>query len=453
MNKLFNYLFHQPNKLLSILWRKVGFWVSDEPYLKVQFRLLMGKRLNLKSPETYSEKLQWLKLYDRRPEYITMVDKAAVKDYVAGIIGSEYIIPTLGVWEKPEDIDWGSLPNQFVLKCTHDSGGLVICRDKSKLDKTAAMKKLRKSLRRNYFKVWREWPYKEVPRRIIAEKYIEPAPNLKDLPDYKFFCFDGEVKALFVATDRQKPGEDVKFDFFDADFNHLPFKQGHEQAAFTPKKPKNFEVMKKAAAQLSKGLPHARVDLYEVGDKVLFGEVTLFHFSGLVPFRPENWDKIFGDMLTLPGERRGGVIIKLIVEREELKVEIIQPDLADYKWYCFNGEPRYCQVIQDRSSRETIDFFDTVWNHQEFIGFNPKAENAEVEPACPRNLEKQITIAKKLAKDKPYSRIDLYTVGDKLYFGEITLYPMSGMGHIRPEKYDEILGKMIKLPRQAKTAK
>ena len=293
-------------KIVEKVYNRLLLVLPDELYLKVKFRQLMGKKLNLKNPQTFSEKLQWLKLYDRRPEYTTMVDKYAVKGYVAKIIGDEYIIPTLGVWDRPEDIDWDSLPNQFVLKCTHDSGGLVICRDKSKLDKKAATTKLRKTLKQNYYRKWREWPYKNVPRRIIAEQYIEPAPDLKDLPDYKFFCFDGEVKALFVATDRQKEGEEVKFDFFDADFNRLPFKQGHEHAEVTPRKPKNFEVMKKAAAQLSKGLPHARVDLYEVGDKVLFGEITLFHFSGLVPFRPEEWDKAFGDMLTLPGECLGG---------------------------------------------------------------------------------------------------------------------------------------------------
>lgn len=299
MNKYFS-ISREPRKIISILWRHMGVYLPDKFYLEVLYRILMGKKLDLHNPKTFSEKLQWLKLYDRRPEYVTMVDKAAVKDYVAGIIGKEFVIPTLGVWKRPEDIDWDALPNQFVMKCTHDSGGLVICRDKSKLDKAAAIKKLRKCLKRNYFKIWREWPYKEVPRKIIAEKYIEPAPDTKDLPDYKFFCFDGEVKALFVATERQKEGEDVKFDFFDADFNHLPFRQGHEHAAVIPQKPHNFEQMKRVASQLSKGMPHARVDLYEVGDKVLFGEVTLFHFSGMVPFRPDNWDTTFGNMLTLP---------------------------------------------------------------------------------------------------------------------------------------------------------
>lgn len=441
MNKYFSIL-KEPRRILSIVWRHLGFYLPDKFYLEILYGILMRKKLNLKNPKTFSEKLQWLKLYDRRPEYVKMVDKAAVKDYVAGIIGDEYIIPTLGVWDRPEDIDWDSLPDQFVLKCTHDSGGLVICRDKAKLDKAAAMKKLRKSLKQNYYKVWREWPYKDVPRRIIAEKYIEPAPDLKDLPDYKFFCFDGEVKALFVATDRQKPGEDVKFDFFDADFNHLPFKQGHEHAAVTPPKPENFELMKKAATQLSKGMPHARVDLYEVGDKILFGEVTLFHFSGLVPFRPDEWDKVFGDMLTLAGARVGGGLIRLIDNGEMV---VSRPDLPDYKFFCFNGEPKYCQVISGRNETMCIDFFDMDWVHQPF--HEPKNYPfAEVEPARPALFDKMRNASRLLAQGKVFSRIDFYQVRDLVLFGEITFYPTSGMGGFMPEVFDTVLGQMITLP-------
>ena len=167
---------------LAMLMHTAAIW-SDRFFLKAKFRLCMGQRLNLKKPQTYSEKLQWLKLYDRKPEYTRMVDKYAVKDYVANILGPEYIIPTLGVWNSANEIDWDSLPNKFVLKCTHDSGGLVICHDKSKLDKVKAIKKLNESLHHDYYLAGREWPYKNVPRRIIAEKYIEPAPDTKDLPD------------------------------------------------------------------------------------------------------------------------------------------------------------------------------------------------------------------------------------------------------------------------------
>lgn len=284
---------------------KMARLLPDKPYLSLKFYLEFGRFPDWKNPQTYSEKLQWMKLYDRRPEYTIMVDKYAVKKYVADIIGEEYVIPTLGVWDRPEDIEWEKLPSQFVLKTTHGGGntGVVICKDKTNFNKQEAAERLNESLRTDLYKVWREWPYKNVPRRIIAEEYIDPRPDTKDLPDYKFFCFDGVVKGLFVATERQNPNEEVKFDFFDADYNHLPLRQGHDHARITPKKPENFEQLKKVAEQLSKGMAHVRVDLYDLGDKVLFGELTLFHFSGMVPFEPEEWDKRFGEMLTLPGEK------------------------------------------------------------------------------------------------------------------------------------------------------
>lgn len=276
--------------------------LPDRPYLALKFYKNFGRWPNLKSPQTFSEKLQWLKLYNRNPNYTTLVDKYAVKEYVASIIGEEYVIPTLGIWDKPEDIEWDKLPNQFVLKTTHGGGndGVVICRDKNTFDRQKAIRLLNDNMKTDLYKVWREWPYKNVPKRVLAEKYIEPRPEIKDLSDYKFFCFDGEVKGLFVATERQNPNEEVKFDFFDAEFNHLPFRQGHDHAKVTPKKPENFELMKKLAAQLSQGMSHVRVDLYDLGDKVLFGELTLFHFSGMVPFEPEEWDYKFGNFISLP---------------------------------------------------------------------------------------------------------------------------------------------------------
>ena len=307
MNKFFDYLFHHPSLLIAAVWSYVGHLFTDETYLSVRFRLLMGKWPDLKNPKTFSEKLQWLKLHDRRPEYTTMVDKLAVKDYVAKIIGEEYIIPTLGVWDRPEDIEWDKLPKRFVLKTTHGGGslGVVVCKDKDSLDKNAAISKLKSSMKDNDFRIQGEWPYKNVPKRIIAEEFIETRPDLKELPDYKFFCFDGVVKGLFVATERQNPNEEVKFDFFDAEYNHLPFRQGHDHAKEIPPKPENFELMKKIAAKLSKGMSQVRIDLYDLGDKVFFGEITMFHFGGFVPFEPEEWDKRFGDMVTLPGEKRG----------------------------------------------------------------------------------------------------------------------------------------------------
>ena len=276
--------------------------LPDKPYLSLKFYKAFGRWPNWKKPQTYSEKLQWLKQYDRKPMYTTMVDKYAVKAYVAGIIGEEYVTSTLGVWDRPEDIQWEKLPDRFVLKTTHGGGneGVVICRDKRTFDIKKAIHLLKENLKTDLYVISREWPYKDVPKRIIAEQYIEPESGANDLVDYKFFCFDGEVKGLFVATERQNPHEEVKFDFFDADYCHLPFRQGHDQAKVTPMKPKNFELMKQLAEKLSKGIPHVRVDFYDLGDRVFFGEFTFSHFSGLVPFEPEGWDYYYGNMLRLP---------------------------------------------------------------------------------------------------------------------------------------------------------
>lgn len=288
--------------LLQSLLTHFGTCLPDKVYLKCLFRLKTGKRLNLKNPQTFSEKLQWLKLYNRKPEYTQMVDKYAVKDYVAKIIGNEYVIPTLGVWDKPEDIEWNQLPEKFVLKTTHDGGGcgVVICKNKNSFDKDAAISKLKQSILHDTYKGGREWPYKNVPRRIIAEQFLETRPEVVDLPDYK--------------------------------------------------------------------------------------------------------------------------------------------------WYCFNGEPKYCQVIQNRHAKETIDFFDTEWNHQEFVGLNPAVGPAVVTPKRPKYLETQIKIAQKLSKGLTFARIDLFETSNNTYFGEITFYPMSGLGVFSPEQYNEILGRMMRLP-------
>lgn len=274
-------------------------WMPDAMYLKMKYKMRMGKKLNIRNPQTYNEKLQWLKIHDRNPEYIIMVDKYKAKKYVADRIGDQYIIPTLGVWERFDDIDFDALPNQFVLKCTHDSGGLVICSDKNRLDRVAAKNKIEKSLNRNYFWASREWPYKNVKPRIIAEQYLVDESGY-ELKDYKLFCFDGEVKALFIATDRTDPTKETKFDFFDAEFRHLPFTNGHPNAGREIKCPVSFEEMKSLASRLSKGIPQLRVDFYDVNGQVYFGELTFFHWSGMTPFVPEKWDYTFGEWIHLP---------------------------------------------------------------------------------------------------------------------------------------------------------
>lgn len=284
---------------LSILLRKLAPFLSDKLYLELLYRVRMGKRLNLKNPKTYTEKIQWLKLYNRNPDYCRMVDKYEAKKYVSDIIGKEYIIPTIGVYDTVEEIPWDSLPKQFVLKCTHDSGGIVICKNKDSLNVEDAKKKLSKGLKKSYFFQYREWPYKGVTPRIICEEYKVDESGY-ELKDYKWFCFDGDVKALFIATDRGKEGEEVKFDFFDTEFNHLPFTNGHPNSNQTLKRPVGFDKMKQVAAKLSSNLPHVRIDLYDINGQIYFGEMTFYHFSGIIPFEPDEWDGIFGSWIKLP---------------------------------------------------------------------------------------------------------------------------------------------------------
>lgn len=270
----------------------VGGWLPDRAYISLQFRCRMGRWPDLKNPVTFNEKIQWLKLHDRNPLYPTLVDKAAVKEWAAARIGSEYIIPTLALWDKPEEIDLSALPERFVLKCTHDSGSAALCTDKAAFDLEAARKRLGERLALDYGRRFREWPYSAVPRRIIAEEFVEG-----DLRDYKFFCFSGKPELMFVATDRNTPGKETCFDFFDSEYNHIPVRNGHPNAATLPEKPEGFETMKALAARLSEGLPFVRVDFYQTPGKVLFGEMTLYHWSGLRPFDPESYDRTFGEMI------------------------------------------------------------------------------------------------------------------------------------------------------------
>ena len=272
--------------------------MSNEEFLKRMYQIKMNQELVLENPILYTEKLQWLKLYDQRPEYTVMVDKYEVKKYVANKIGSEYVIPLLGVWENAEDIDFDLLPEKFVLKTTHDSGSYVVCKNKCELDILATRKRMEKFLRRKYYNHNREWPYKNVKPRVIAETYMEDSVY-GELRDYKFFTFAGKPKVLYIAQGRGSGNETVA-DFFDMDFNHLPFTIDHNMADVPPEKPLNFELMKKLAEKLSEGTPQLRVDFYEVNGKVYFGEMTFFHCSGMAPFHPVEWNRIFGEWVSLP---------------------------------------------------------------------------------------------------------------------------------------------------------
>lgn len=262
------------------------------------YRSFTDKKLNLKNPVGFNEKLQWLKLYDRKPIYTEMVDKYAAKQFVADRIGEEYIIKTLGVWDKFEDIEFEALPDSFVLKCTHDSAGLVICTDKSKFDYEAAKNKLNSCLKRNFYYSGREWQYKNVVPRIIAEEYMEDS-NLGELRDYKFFTFGAEPKIVHIVSNRNNSEEPTYGDFYDMEYKHLDLTMGHDNAPYPIEKPENFEKMKELARVLSAGTRHLRVDFYEVNKKLYFGELTFYQDSGVADIVPGEWDAILGSWIKL----------------------------------------------------------------------------------------------------------------------------------------------------------
>ena len=272
--------------------------MGDGLFLRLKYRVLTGERLHLRHPRTFNEKLQWLKVHDRRDVCTTMVDKAAAKDWVAAIIGEEHIIPTLGVWESPGDIDFDSLPERFVLKCTHDSGGLAICRDRAVFDTEAAAAALSASLATDYWRREREWPYRNVPRRIIAEEYMDDGTG--GLTDYKFYCFGGKPEYLYVSSGLENH-RTARISFLTMDWEFAPFgRSDFRPFEELPAKPEHFDEMVSMARKLSQGHPFLRVDLYEIGGRVYFSELTFFPCSGYMPFVPPEWDRKLGDLLKLP---------------------------------------------------------------------------------------------------------------------------------------------------------
>ena len=291
---------------LALLLLEKPIWakVDDEKYLKIKYRAYYGKKLDLNNPRSFNDKIQWLKLYDRNPAYTRLVDKADVKDYVAGIIGTEKIIPTYGVWNNADEIDFSSLPDKFVLKCTHDSSSVVICRDKNKLDVDKAKERLTRGLTKDFYSAGREWAYKGVKPRIIAEMYMTDSGDdtASELRDYKFFCFNGKVKCLKVDFDRFVKH---RANYYDINGSLLPFEEVvcPSDPSREIQLPFNLQEMIVTAEKLASEIPFVRVDLYNVNGHIYFGEMTFYPASGFGFFNPEEWDLKLGQWLDLPEKR------------------------------------------------------------------------------------------------------------------------------------------------------
>lgn len=275
--------------------------IGDEKYLKILYKLVFDKDLDLINPQTFNEKIQWLKINDRKEIYTKMVDKYEAKNYVADVIGKEYIIPTIGIYNKLSDIDLSKLPDKFVMKCTHDSGGLIICKDKKQLNFNKEKKKIAKSLKRKFYYSGREWPYKNVKPRIIVEKYMEESDK-KELKDYKLFCFNGIPQIVLVCSERYS-SENMCETWFDMNWNLIDVVESGHRIDTTISKPKKFKEMIALSKKLSKGIPFIRVDWYEIKGKLYFGELTFYPASGFEKFEPEEWNYKMGEMLELPKKK------------------------------------------------------------------------------------------------------------------------------------------------------
>lgn len=424
------------------LVHKLSALVPDKLYLSLKYYKNFGRFPNWKNPKTFTEKLQWLKLHNRKAEYTTMVDKYEVKKYVAGIIGERYIIPTLGVWDRAEDIDFDSLPDQFVLKATHDSGRVVICKDKAKLDKRKAIEDMKLSLQRDFYAVTREWPYKNVKRRIIAEQYMEDKSQAGDLADYKFFCFNGEPKYCQVIRDRSTV---ETIDFYDMEWNLMPFVGLNPvaQNGVTPVvRPENLDNMIRVCKELAKDNPFVRVDLYVINGEEYFGEITFYPASGCGVFTPKEWDTKLGELVNLKGVSGGGK--KHIIITKESITKVIDTSLNDYKFFCFDGTPQFFKIDFGRFTDHHANYYDLHGNLLPFgeIGMEPKPD-ASID--MPFGLKEMVRLASLLSKGHPFLRVDFYEINGNVYFGELTFYPASGTGRFTDDTWDERIGSMLKL--------
>lgn len=295
MGKIKNVI-KNPKKIILFMATKGMFkWIPDKIYLKLVYKLKMNEKLDLNNPKTYNQKLQWLKLYNRNPMYTKLVDKYEVREYIKEQIGEEYLIPLLGVYDSFEEIDFDNMPNEFVIKCTHDSGGVIICKDKSKFDKDEARKKINKCLKKNYYYIWREWPYKHVKPRIICEKYMEDKIS-GELIDYKFMCFNGEPKLIQFHKNRSS---NYTLDFFDIDWNKTSIVQGVPNSVDVISKPECLDDMLKIVRKVARDTNFIRIDLYFINNRIYFGEITYYPTSGFTPFENEEDDIKLGEWIKL----------------------------------------------------------------------------------------------------------------------------------------------------------
>lgn len=416
-------------------------WMSDKRYLKYMYSVRMNESLDIIHPETYNEKLQWLKLYYRLPIMPKLVDKYEVKKYVSKLLGPEFIIPTLGVWDKFDDIDFASLPNQFVLKCTHDSGGIFICKDKSKLDYQKAEQKIEHSLSRNYYYYGREWPYKDLKPRIIAEDYM--VDSKKHNSQITSTHINGEIpEVISVCKQRFKDtyiADDFSHNGWEVFIIDIDGRQDSQTISF----PETFYELIELSQKLKKYFQISHLTIYTFDRKRCFGTITL-QSTSKIEYLTSNLcrkEMNIGEWAAFPSN--GGVLFS----NRDLHLYVNgfgdvtdAGELKDYKFFCFNGKVKCFKVDYDRFTNHRANYYDTEGNLLPFgeVAYPPDPYK---EIILPEEIHKMIEMAEVLAKGMPFVRVDFYNVDHRVYFGEIIFCPASGFGKIEPTEWDKELGK------------
>lgn len=423
-------------KILSMLG-----WIPDEPMLRLQYWIHTGRKLNLKNPQRFSEKLQLYKLKYRNPEMLRCTDKFEVRRFIEEKGLQDILIPMIGIYNSPNDINFSELPNKFVAKTTDGSGGnqIMICRNKAELSESDFLKKLNGWMAQPKVKkrAGREWAYENnYPRRILIEELIEEGVR-NDIPDYKFFCFNDEP--CYCQANVNRP-IDKTSNFFDMEWNYLPscdINTEREQADRLIPRPKAFETLKQIARQLSKGLSLARIDMYAIDDKTYFSEVTSYPDCDHGKF---SIDGKLGELLTLSGMVVGGGK-RLIISEKEFRIE--EDSLRDYKFFCFNGKVEYIYGISDRQVGVGAQFGIYDRNFRKLDVDRLDERHQEEALPKPKNFEQMLKVAELLSNGFPEVRVDLYNVAGKIYFGELTFYDGSGYMQFSPDSFDFKMGELF----------
>ena len=430
-------------KIVNMNPKRFAF-LTDKQYLQLKFYDTFGRFMDFNNPKTFNEKLQWLKVYNQDPRYTQLVDKYAVKKYIAKKIGTKYIIPTIGVWDTFDEINFDSLPDQFVLKCTHDSGGLIVCNNKTKLDIEAAKKKIEISLSNNFYYMGREWPYKNVPHRIIAEQYMAD-----DFRDYKSLGFESVPRMMLVFSKyfTKKESKEV---FYDETWKHLNIKNTVSNGdIFKIQRSQQYEFIKEFIKELYNKMPFSRIDIYEIDKKNYLSEITFYSPNDFEKFRPEEWNLKLGEWKKLSnGSRKlNSSEYSIVVSNADNKMKNVKA-LVDYKFFCFDGIAESVMVCTERETGQPkFYFFDKEWKLKKYNIRGKEAPDGFTLPK-PDCIDEMFAIAETLSKGIPYVRVDLYCIDGLVYFGEMTFYPDSGFDVNLLKESDAHWGEMLVLPKK-----